>query len=423
MTTVDFGPAVTAHDTVLIRNALVKRVIYAIAVGETATALVANTSGQIPIGLAFDGLIFWYDATDTSSAHDGVSVLVTSDGYRYRATDLRRPRAVLANGSVTPPASPAIGDAYMLGAAPTGAWSAHGNQVAVYTRRGWVFIIPAVGDLYYVRDGSNAWVYRDEAGNIVSRFANTASSIRDGTLIGGQRRFIVESQTVNTPPGSPALGVYWIIGSAPTGAWAGQAAKIATSYDGSTWTIITPPDGLEAYDRALGGNFIFKTALGWISAAGAWTGLTIVRTASGSTTQHSTGTFWTATDTPATTMRRLTDDATISHRAAQASAKLRVKYEADLPFWTTWISAAAAAPLALALFRDAETNAIAWQHLPQHVPGPSITSEAPAHVTGHWIVDVPDAATHTYYVALMRASSAVPSTGWTRRILTIEETQ
>ena len=422
MATIDFGPAVTAHDTVLIRNALVKRVIYAIAVGETATALVANTTGQIPIGLAFDGLIFWYDATDTSSAHDGVSVLVTSDGYRYRATDLRRPRAVLANGSVTPPGSPAIGDAYLLSAAPTGEWATHGNQVAVYTRRGWVFIIPAVGDLYYVRDGSGVWVYRDEAGNIVSRFANTPASIRDATLIGGQRRYIVESQTVNDPPGSPALGVYWIIGPAPTGAWAGHAAKIATSYDGSTWTVITPPDGLEAFDKALGGNFIFRTALGWITAAGSWTGLTIVRTASGSVTAHGTGAYWTASDTPATTMRRTTDDATITHRAAQASAKLRVRYEADTPTWSFWVTGASS-PIALALFRDAEANAVAWHYLPQPTPGSGSTTEAPVHVSGSWIIDVPDAANHTYHVAVMHNSYSAVAAGWLRRSLTIEETQ
>jgi hypothetical protein len=423
MMTIDFGPAITAHDTVLTRNALVKRVIYAIAVGETATALVANTSGQIPIGLAFDGLIFWYDATDTSSAHDGVSVLVTSDGYRYRATDLRRPRAVLASGTVTPPGTPAIGDAYLTGAAPTGAWATHGNEVAIYTRRGWVFVIPAVGDLYYVRDGSNAWVYRDEAGNIVSRFANTASSIRDGTLIGGQRRYIVESQTVNTPPGSPALGVYWIIGSAPTGAWAGQAAKIATSYDGTTWTIISPVNGLEAFDRALGGNYIFRTGLGWLSAAGSWTGISYVRTASGATTAHTSGSFWGTSDTPATTMRRVTDDVTLAHRASQASAKLRVKYEADVPTWSSWAAGGASSPIAIALFRDAETSAVAWQYLPQRAPGPGVASEPPAHVSGDWLIDVPDAALHTYQVAVMFLNGAAPAAGWLRRTLTIEETQ
>jgi hypothetical protein len=37
----------------------------------------------------------------------------------------------------------------------------------------------------------------------------------------------VKQQGVNTPPGSPANGDGYIVGAAPTGAWAGQAGKIA----------------------------------------------------------------------------------------------------------------------------------------------------------------------------------------------------
>jgi hypothetical protein len=34
---------------------------------------------------------------------------------------------------------------------------------------------------------------------------------------------VVQQVSLNTPPGSPADGQCWIIGTTPTGAWAGQA--------------------------------------------------------------------------------------------------------------------------------------------------------------------------------------------------------
>jgi hypothetical protein len=34
---------------------------------------------------------------------------------------------------------------------------------------------------------------------------------------------VVQVIRLNTPPGSPADGQCWIIGTTPTGAWAGQA--------------------------------------------------------------------------------------------------------------------------------------------------------------------------------------------------------
>lgn len=40
----------------------------------------------------------------------------------------------------------------------------------------------------------------------------------------------------NTPPGSPADGARYIVGASPTGAWAGQANKLARWLDGM-WTF------------------------------------------------------------------------------------------------------------------------------------------------------------------------------------------
>ena len=40
----------------------------------------------------------------------------------------------------TPPASPAIGSCYVVGANPTGAWAGHAGTLAGYTEGGWRFI-------------------------------------------------------------------------------------------------------------------------------------------------------------------------------------------------------------------------------------------------------------------------------------------
>ena len=50
---------------------------------------------------------------------------------------------------------------------------------------------------------------------------------------------------VNTPPGSPLAGDSYIVGSAPTGAWVGQAKALAFYTTG--WNFITPWEGLTVW--------------------------------------------------------------------------------------------------------------------------------------------------------------------------------
>ena len=51
-----------------------------------------------------------------------------------------------------------------------------------------------------------------------------------------------KSRTTNTPPGSPASGDLYIVGSTPTSAWTGQGGKI-TYYD-QAWQFIAPGAGM-----------------------------------------------------------------------------------------------------------------------------------------------------------------------------------
>ena len=52
----------------------------------------------------------------------------------------------------------------------------------------------------------------------------------------------VEEGPRNSPPGSPAAGQAWIVGTSPTGAWSGQAGRIAT-WNSSGWRFLVPAEG------------------------------------------------------------------------------------------------------------------------------------------------------------------------------------
>jgi hypothetical protein len=54
---------------------------------------------------------------------------------------------------------------------------------------------------------------------------------------------------VNAPPADPAAGACWIVGAAPTGAWAGQANAIA-GWTGDDWRFVAPRAGMTAWNLA-----------------------------------------------------------------------------------------------------------------------------------------------------------------------------
>lgn len=50
----------------------------------------------------------------------------------------------------------------------------------------------------------------------------------------------------NAPPGSPVANSWHLVGPSPTGAWSGQAGKIAR-YENSAWRFITPMPGMRVH--------------------------------------------------------------------------------------------------------------------------------------------------------------------------------
>ncbi len=89
-------------------------------------------------------------------------------------------------------------------------------------------------------------------------FVNEALARIDGLL-----HTAIEGET-NTPPTTPQDGQSWIVGSAPTGAWAGQAGKLACRQSGN-WLFAAPTSGMRIYDAATGQQLIFDGA--WQRAA------------------------------------------------------------------------------------------------------------------------------------------------------------
>lgn len=66
--------------------------------------------------------------------------------------------------------------------------------------------------------------------------------------------------TADSPPVAPADGECWLIGSAPTGAWAGRAGQLAALTNWN-WIFFSPRDGMRVLNRATGQDMRF--AAGW----------------------------------------------------------------------------------------------------------------------------------------------------------------
>jgi len=68
----------------------------------------------------------------------------------------------------------------------------------------------------------------------------------------------------NNPPGAPADGETWLIGSVPTGAWVGHADEVATwGATAAAWIFETPSNGWTYYVTTLN-HYYITTGAGWV---------------------------------------------------------------------------------------------------------------------------------------------------------------
>lgn len=99
-----------------------------------------------------------------------------------------------------------------------------------------------------------------------------------------------------TPPGSPTAGDVYIVAASPTGAWAGQAKKIA--YFDQSWNFISPREGLTLWVNDE--NVLYSyDGTNWVLSVPASGATGTVTSVSVTTANGVSGTVATATTTPA----------------------------------------------------------------------------------------------------------------------------
>lgn len=61
----------------------------------------------------------------------------------------------------------------------------------------------------------------------------------------------VEEEPRDDPPPTPGLGVCYLVGASPTGAWSGQAGKVA-GYTSGGWRFFPPVEGMSLLVKSIG---------------------------------------------------------------------------------------------------------------------------------------------------------------------------
>lgn len=394
----------------------------------------------IPQEVRLNGVSFVYDSTDSTTAHDGVACLVSSDGKRYKTSFQPSYFTNVISRTNTPPGSPSAGDRYIVGAAPSGAWASNADDLTVYDGQDWIFVSPVIGQTVYVRDvtGQMHW---GEAGAWVEgagSYSLAAESITERELA-FPWGMVVEEETATPPGGMPAAGTKYIVGTSATGAWASQDTDIASADGAGGWVFYTPYDGAIVQDRSekVPKRFDGDTGV-WISEGGVWVGVSRVFT-TGSSSLSSTGGSayaYSVSSPPSTSNYRTVDSVTLDHTAKRSGARLRLTYRADFnAFGNGGLSDGARVSAntiaSIAVFYDSVANAVDWQAFPLSVidsSGNISSMLAGSAMSFIFEFDAPDALVHTYRVAFMYSfyniGSADPGrvvTSIARRLLTIEE--
>lgn len=240
-------------------DALVERV--ALTFDDVADIQALDLTGKATSHIIFGTSVYTYDASDTTTAHNGSTVLVTNDGKRFKNDGVRvgfaGVWAVDDDDTSSPPATPASGDAYLLPASPSGAWSAYGKHIAIWSNGAWVYIAPRLGMLVYVDDEDAYFRYNGSAW--VAGLGST--SIAAGAIKASQLEqaygWWVEEETA-TPPSIPSAGVQYIVGTSATGAWSGEDGNIARS-TGAAWEFVTAAEGMTVFNKDLGYQVAYKS--------------------------------------------------------------------------------------------------------------------------------------------------------------------
>ncbi len=399
-------PTVGNVSKTLLRNVLVARMPYVLGDAESLSNIIAidPSTGAVIVDVLLLGRVFHYDASDRTTVADGTTCLVSADGLRYKlalGTDVFC-YAVLDNTLATPPVSPALGDAYLVAAAATGAWAGKSNFIAVKTARGWEFVNFGIGRFIYV-ESVETYYHKNSGGSWVPGFGSQifgANTVPLSAAINFGKRVIVENQTTTAPPGSPTVGTAYIIGPSATGGWAGLDGKIAICEVAGSFVVYTPSNGWAAYDKAQNNDFTFKGSA-WSSSAGAIVNQDHVFTDAAVININGTTAYSQSATPPTTSSFGNYDTGVIAYAAKKTGALLRIKYRAEAISYTQFASGANDFALVVALFIDSNVNASDWHTMGFGVLG--VNTDLPAHIDAEFFVTTSDALSHSYAAAVLGA--------------------
>lgn len=93
---------------------------------------------------------------------------------------------VEAIGEDEPPASPAPGACWIVGAQPTGAWAGMADRIAGWTAGGWRFVAPVPGMTMWLR-ASNIWAQYDGAAWSTGIVRATAVHVSGQQVVGARQ--------------------------------------------------------------------------------------------------------------------------------------------------------------------------------------------------------------------------------------------
>ena len=377
-------PVVGAKSAAETRKAIIEGTPFVAASAAAVAALQANYGADGYIRAILIGTtLFAVDLADTTTAHDGVTCVVSSDGLRFKTISTINIEHALGFAS-SPPASPAIGNAWIVTAAPTGAFAAYANHVAGYTERGWVFAAPRIGQVVYSASPlgffhfstTGAWT-----AGLGATFAD--ASISPAALLFAGGPIPVINATTTAPPGSPISGDAYVIASGASGAWSGKDNYVAI-YFNAAWAYLAPRNGMEVYNLAIALKLTYKSG-SWSSA----TASTLVAFAHiqdvGSFTSSGTIT------SPPTSANGVVA-ATIVHAAQKSGNLLIIEFHCE-----------ASAATQIAVYVDGEAT-------PRWYAG-----QASGAIAFKCIVLSSDALSHTYYI---RSTGSATLRG---RLATLEE--
>lgn len=177
--------------------------------------------------------------------------------------------AVIDRDLAAPPASPVENAAYIIAAAPTGAWAGRAGQIARFRDGGWVYATPADGWLCWVDDEQALLVFNGTAWGAPPVFQNlsligvaaTADATTRLSVAAAQSQFShagaghqLRINKSGTLANASVLLMSNLSGRAEIGTLGDDKLRIRVSSNGSAWT-----DGL-TLDPATGNAGIGTTA-------------------------------------------------------------------------------------------------------------------------------------------------------------------